>query len=68
MAKVIVKVQLAFNEDSVLIYDKERKHQCEMVPPAFVRDLMGTSMKKFFYALVKEDNIELQSKAPWQEW
>ena len=66
--KIIVKVQLAFNGDSVLIYDKERKHQGEMAVSGPVRELMGDSMKKFFYALAGKDGIAVLSEAPWQEW
>lgn len=68
---MIVKVQVAFNEDSVLVYDEKREFLVQWVGPDIpqkIGDTMSYGSKKFFHAEIKGDKLNILEEAPWQEW
>ena len=65
---MIVKCQLAFNDDSVLIYDENKKYMCEGTATEDIKEMMGEDMKKFFYAEIIDKTLKLLEEAPFQKW
>lgn len=66
---MIVKIQIAFNDDSVLIYDESHEKVFEQIGLSnYFKDMMGDDMKKFFYAEIEGEKLYILEEAPWQEW
>lgn len=64
---LIVKVQVAFNGDMVLIYDESHEKVFEQIGLSnYLKGIMGDDMKKFFYAEIEGKKLNILEEAPWQ--
>lgn len=68
--KQIFKLQMPLaGAPMVLIYNKDRSAQGMIPLTDELKELMGDSIKDFFYCIHREDGpIEIFEKAEWQEW
>ena len=71
--RMIVKVQLPLASNApkpeLLVYNEDRSIQ-ELLPASKeVVDLFDEDeVKAFFYATLKDGNLTLDGRAPWQTW